>query len=125
MSSVRLDLFELSPVVDDQGTTSDGVPLCNDLLSEYMIGKPICFKRLTGEKAANVLLDASEIFFDVPTELTTDRDPKFLSAWCSINFAGRHPMWHLSKPTGTRRTAGRSSQRSGDEHSPQDAGVDR
>ena len=88
MSSVCLDLFELSPVVDDEGTTWDGVLLCTDRLSGYMIGKPICFKGLTGEKAAKILLDAWESFFDVPTELTTDRDPKFLSAWFSTICAG-------------------------------------
>ena len=88
MSSVCLDLFELSPVVDDEGTTWDGVLLYTDRLSRYMIGKPICFKGLTGEKAAKILLDARESFFDVPTELTTDRDPKFLSAWFSTICAG-------------------------------------
>ena len=51
------------------------------------MGKSICLTGLTGEKAAKILLDAWETFFDVPTELTTDRDPTFLSAWFSTSCA--------------------------------------
>ena len=88
MSSVCVDLFEMSPLVDDEGTMWDGLLLCTDRLSGYMIGKLICFKRLTGETAAQNLLDAWERFLDVPTELTIERDPKFLSARFSTICAG-------------------------------------
>ena len=66
MRSMCVDLFELSPRVDDEGGTYDGVLLCKDLLNGYMIGRQMCFKGLTGEKAAKILLDAWETFFACP-----------------------------------------------------------
>lgn len=88
MSSVCLDFFELECVKGDDGKEYNGVMLCTDRLSGYMLGEPINFTGLTGEKAAKLLIKYWVSIFDVPVEITCDRDPRFVSAWfrtlCSL-----------------------------------------
>ena len=80
MASVSLDVFHL-PEVEWQNNKYDSFLLCVDRHSGWMIAKPTLDKGLTGEKAAHLLIDQTWGELGIPSIVTSDRGPQFISQW--------------------------------------------
>ena len=88
MTSMSLDTFPIGPAKDDPGRLFDGVLLCVFRLSGAVICEPILFNGFTGEKAGKMSVKQCFSVYDVPTEIITDHDNEFTSAWLNTLCAG-------------------------------------
>ena len=86
MSSVCLDVFSM-PRVQWQGLEYDCYLLCVDRHSGWMIARPTQKDGLTGEKAAHMLLDGGWGEMGIPSQITSDRGPQFVSQWWATQCA--------------------------------------
>ena len=87
-SSVSLDTFHIGKAKGEDGGVYDGVVACVDRLSGVAIVEPILFECLTGEKIGKVLVRQWLSVFEVAVKITTDHDPKFISAWFNTLCSG-------------------------------------
>jgi transposase InsO family protein len=79
-ASVCLDVFAM-PNTEWLGQPFDCYLLCVDRLTGWMVAQPTTKQGLTGERAAHLLLDASWGEFGVPSVVTCDQGPQFVSQW--------------------------------------------
>ena len=80
MSSVCLDIFSM-PIVFWEGSHYDAFLLCVDRHSGWTVAKATQKAGLTGEKAAHLMLDATWGELGVPSVITSDQGPQFVSQW--------------------------------------------
>ena len=80
MDHVCIDIFSM-PGTEYRDEYCDAMVLCVDRLSGWILGAPVAAKGLTGEVVANVLFDQGWNFFGVPSHITSDRGPQFVSTW--------------------------------------------
>ena len=78
--SFCLDIFDM-PEETVEGEKFDCFLLCVDRLTGCMVVRPTRKEGLTGEKAARLLWEGSCGELGVPTILTTDQDPRFVSSF--------------------------------------------
>ena len=69
------------PEVEHLGQNFDAFLMCVDRHSGWMIARPTQYDGLTGEKAAHLLLDNCWGELGVPSIITSDQGPQFISAW--------------------------------------------
>ena len=81
MSSVSLDTFYIGLAKDESGPLLDSVAICVCRLSGAMICEPVLLEGLTGAKVGKPWIKHWLSVYDVPVEIDTDHDPKFISAW--------------------------------------------
>jgi hypothetical protein len=79
-ASVCLDVFSMPNTVW-LGQPYDCYLLCVDRLTGWMVARPTTKQGLTGERAAHLLLDASWGDVGVPSVVTCDQGPQFVSQW--------------------------------------------
>lgn len=79
MAHVAIDVFSMPPA-RAEGKTYDCVVVCVDRHSGWIIANPEQMQGLTGSKAAKGLLSMWSIF-GIPSKITSDRGPQFVSAW--------------------------------------------
>ena len=114
MSSVCLDVFSM-PVATWQGAHYDAFLLCIDRHSGWVVAKPTQKFGLTGEKAAHLLLDATWGEVGVPSIVTSDQGPQFISQWWQT-MCGRlgircaYSQAHRPQANGRAEVAGRVIQ---------------
>ena len=86
MSSVSMDLFAL-PTVVENNRTFDTLALCVDRLSGWIVAVPGSKHDMTGEFLAKQFFEQWR-FFGIPTVITSDQGPQFVSSWwrtlCSL-----------------------------------------
>ena len=80
MSHVCIDVFTLPPT-QWQGVEYDCMIVCVDRLSGWIVAIPTTKLGLTGEKAADLLLDKVWYVFGVPTVVSSDQGFQFMSRW--------------------------------------------
>ncbi|EPS66700.1 hypothetical protein M569_08075, partial [Genlisea aurea] len=85
-ASVALDVFSL-PLVEWQGEFYDSILLCVDRATNWILAKATSAKGLTGEKAAHLLLEGGWGEIAIPSIVTSDQGPQFISqffrTWCA------------------------------------------
>ena len=81
MSSVSVDTFYSGLAKDESGQLFDSVVICVCRLSGAMICEPLLLEGITGAKVGKRLIKHWLSVYDVPVHITTDHDPKFISAW--------------------------------------------
>ena len=79
MSSVCLDIPDL-PEVEYRGKKFGAFVICVDRHSGWIIARPAT-RQITGKEAAQLLLDSSWGEMGVPSIITCDRGPQFISEW--------------------------------------------
>ena len=80
MTSVALDIFHM-PEVTYEDERFNCFLLCVDRHSGWMIARPTTEEGLTGKKAATLMLDSSWGEMGIPSIITSDQGPQFVSAW--------------------------------------------
>lgn len=80
MASVCLDVFSM-PIASWQGCHYDAFLLCVDRHSGWVVAKPTQKFGLSGEKAAHLMLDSTWGELGVPSVITSDQGPQFVSQW--------------------------------------------
>ena len=80
MASVCLDIFSMPPT-EWLEKPFDCYLLCVDRLTGWMIARPTTKQGLTGEKAANLLMDSSWGEVGIPSVVTCDQGTQFTSQW--------------------------------------------
>ena len=80
MASVAIDIFHL-PEIEWQNQLYDTFVLCVDRHSGWMIARPTQDRGLTGEKVAHLLIDTAWGEMGVPSIITSDQGPQFVSQW--------------------------------------------
>ena len=114
MASVCLDIFSM-PVTEWRGQHFDAFLLCVDRHSGWMLAKPTQKVGLTGEKAAQFLLDSTWGEVGVPSVVTSDQGPQFVSQWwvtmCSrLGVRTAYAQSHRPQANGRAEVAGRVLQ---------------
>ena len=114
MASLCLDVFSM-PVAEWQGEQYDAFLMCVDRHSGWMIAKPTQKAGLSGERAAHLLLDSSWGEVGIPTVLTSDQGPQFVSQWwvtmCSrLGIRTAYAQSHRPQANGRAEVAGRVLQ---------------
>ena len=114
MSSVCLDVFSM-PAVEWLGQTFDAFLMCVDRHSGWMIAKPTQKAGLTGEKAAHLMLDSTWGEVGIPSVITSDQGPQFVSQWwvtmCSrLGIRHAYSQAHRPQANGRAEVAGRVVQ---------------
>ena len=79
MASVAIDVFSMPPV-RAEGKLYDCVVVCVDRHSGWMVANPEQNQGLTGSRAAKGLLKMWSAF-GIPSRITSDRGPQFVSSW--------------------------------------------
>ena len=109
-ASICMDLFKF-PTVIWQGEEVDCLLLCVDRLTGWMVGRPVFYTGLSGEKVANLLVDNMWGELGVPAVITTDQDSRFISKFF-LTMCGRlgirlvFSQLTALKPTGEPRWQG-------------------
>jgi hypothetical protein len=81
MSSVSLDVFSM-PAVTWEGSSFNGYLMCVDRHSGWMVAKPVNkTEGFTGRMAATLLLESSWGEMAIPSVITSDQGPEFVSQW--------------------------------------------
>ena len=85
MSSVAIDLFSL-PEVIFEGSTFNILAVCVDRHSGWIVAVPVessspSGKGVTGEQVAKLMLRHHWRPFGIPSVITCDRGPHFISSW--------------------------------------------
>ena len=112
MAHVCLDVFSM-PKVEWQNKTYDGFLVCVDRHSGWMIAKPTDnAERLTGQAAANLLLDSGWGEMAIPSTITCDQGAQFISHWwetmCSrLGIREAYSQAHHHRANGRAEVAGR------------------
>ena len=105
MTSVAIDILYL-PTVRLHGVVYDGVVVCVDRHSGWIVAVPVLIKGLTGAKVAQEMLKSMWNLFGVPQVITSDRGSHFVSAWFNTICAGlgiRHAYTHAYYHRAARR----------------------
>ena len=84
-----------------------------DRLSGWIVGIPTTKQGLTAKNAANLLLDHCWDFFGIPTLITSDQGPQFISQWwqtmCSrLGIRHAYSQAHHPRAHGRAERAGQS-----------------
>ena len=112
MSSVALDVFDMPPSTW-LGNTYDCVLLCVDRASGWIVARPTTKIGLTGERAAHLLLDTSWGEMAIPSLITSDQGPQFVSQWwrtmCSrLGIRQAYSQARRPQANGRAETAGKT-----------------
>ena len=111
MASVCLDVF-IMPIATWEGSHYDAFLLCVDRHSGWMVAKPTQKSGLSGENAAHLMLDATWGEVGVPSVITSDQGPQFVSQWwqtmCSrLGIRCAYSQSHRPQANGRAEVAGR------------------
>ena len=114
MVSVCLDIFSMPPA-EWLGQTYDAFLMCVDRLSGWMVARPTQKQGLTGEKSAHLLLDGGWGEVGIPSVVTSDQGPQFVSQWwvtmCSrLGIRMAYAQAHRPQANGRAEVAGRVVQ---------------
>ena len=80
MASVCLDIFAM-PMVEWDREFYNGILLCVDRHSGWIVARPKPRHGLTGRQAANLMLDTSWGEMGIPSVITSDQGSQFVSQW--------------------------------------------
>ena len=112
MAHVCLDVFSM-PEVEWQGKTYDAFLVCADRHSGWLIARPTDnAEKLSGKKAANLLLDWGWGEMAIPSTITCDRGAQFISNWwetmCGrLGIREAYSQAHHRRANGRAEVAGR------------------
>ena len=80
MSSVAMDVAYVEPVTW-RGKNYDSILICVDRLSGWIIARPHAKTGYTAEIAAHDMLENGWEIFGIPSVITSDQGPQFISQW--------------------------------------------
>ena len=114
MVSVCLDVFTM-PSVEWRGQVFDAFLMCVDRHSGWMVARPTQKLGLTGEKAAHLMLDSTWGEVGIPSIVTSDQGPQFVSQWwvtmCArLGIRMAYAQAHRPQANGRAEVAGRVVQ---------------
>ena len=113
---LHVDVFKL-PSTKREGQTYDVVVLSTDCHSGWMVGYPTTLKGLTGQQVARRMFHSGcWDVMGIPSEVTFDRGPQFISQWWST-VCGQMGVCHAMaeaynhQANGSAKRAGQALQR--------------
>ena len=115
--SVAVDVFKLRST-KWEGQAYDAVVLSTDRHSGWMVGYPTSLKGLTGQQVARKMFHPGDWdVMGIPSEVTSDRGPQFISQWWITNcgpMGVRHAVAEAynHQANGSTKRAGQALQRS-------------
>jgi hypothetical protein len=111
-ASVCVDIFSMPPV-EWRGESFDAMLVCVDRATNWILAKPTLQEGLTGEKAANLLLDGGWGEVAVPYVITSDQGSQFTSQFfrtiCArLGIRQAFSQAHRPQANGRAEVAGRT-----------------